>query len=324
MRQIKTMMVFLALATITGSAWGAIFEGKKVLFINSYHKGYEWSDGIELGVRQGLEGSGVQLITFQMDSKNNADEDFIKRMALEVKALIERTKPDVVISADDNAFKYVIQPFYKGEEIPVVFCGLNWDASVYGAPYKNTTGMVEVSLIESLINNLKQFTKGKRIGYLSSDTLSEHKDGENIRKQLHIDLDKEVYVKTFEQWKESVLQMQKDVDMLLIVNNAGIKGWDQTEAEEFVLKKNTLPTGTMNEWMIATALIGLLKSPEEQGEWSAQTALQILNGEKPSEISLVKNKRGTFVLNFILADALDIIFSPALIRQAEIYDEGAE
>ena len=45
------------------------------------------------------------------------------------KAEIDAFKPDVVIAADDNASKYLIEPYFKDAALPFVFCGVNWDAS---------------------------------------------------------------------------------------------------------------------------------------------------------------------------------------------------
>ena len=36
------------------------YTGKRVLCINSYHEGYEWSDGIERGIHSVLDGTGVE------------------------------------------------------------------------------------------------------------------------------------------------------------------------------------------------------------------------------------------------------------------------
>ncbi|WP_320041664.1 hypothetical protein [uncultured Desulfobacter sp.] len=46
-------------------------ERKKLLYINSYHKGYQWSDSIEKGL-------------------------------LKAKAVIETWQPDIVVTSDDN------------------------------------------------------------------------------------------------------------------------------------------------------------------------------------------------------------------------------
>ena len=62
---------------------------KKVLFIDSYHEGYDWSDGITRGVKSVLEGSGVNLKVIRMDTKRNNSEEF--------KRLINESRDDQMI-----------------------------------------------------------------------------------------------------------------------------------------------------------------------------------------------------------------------------------
>ncbi len=88
--------------------------GKKVLFIDSYHEGYAWSDGVLKGVETGLDGKGVELQVVRMDTKRNTSDDFKQSAALKVKSVIEGFKPDVVISADDNAAKFVDHAILQG------------------------------------------------------------------------------------------------------------------------------------------------------------------------------------------------------------------
>jgi len=142
------------------------YRGKRILYVNSYHKGYDWSDGEQRGAETVLAGSGIDLRIVYMDTKNNTSEEFCRQSALKVKKYIEEFKPDVLIVSDDNAFAYVVAPYYRNGNLPVVFCGVNWDVSVYGAPYKNTTGMIEVALISQLYNHLRKFSKGDRVGFL--------------------------------------------------------------------------------------------------------------------------------------------------------------
>ena len=66
-----------------------------------------------------------------MDTKRRSSTEDKKNSAVAAKAVIESWKPDVVITADDNAVKYLIQPYYKDKALPFVFCGLNWTASEY-------------------------------------------------------------------------------------------------------------------------------------------------------------------------------------------------
>ena len=45
-----------------------------------------------------------------MDTKRRSSTEDKKNSAVAAKAVIESWKPDVVITADDNAVKYLIQP----------------------------------------------------------------------------------------------------------------------------------------------------------------------------------------------------------------------
>ena len=131
----------------------------RCLFISSYHQGYKWSDGVERGIRNTI-GQQCELKQFDMNTKRNKDQSYIEQKALEAKALIEAWRPDVVITADDNAAKYTIKPFYKDHVIPFVFCGINWTVEEYGFPYQNVTGMIEIAPIEPLFDNAAAHVKG--------------------------------------------------------------------------------------------------------------------------------------------------------------------
>lgn len=135
--------MFLARITTT--------QHKKILYVDSYHAAYPWSAGITEGIKNVIdEHDDIELKIIQMDTKRHSDDEFKKTAAQKVKDLIESLQPDVVIASDDNASKYLIVPYYKGSKLPFVFCGVNGDAEVYGFPYRNITGIVEVKLINQI------------------------------------------------------------------------------------------------------------------------------------------------------------------------------
>jgi hypothetical protein len=237
---------------------------------------------------------------------------------------IEGFKPDVVICADDNAFKYVIMPYYRDAALPVVFCGINWEISIYGAPYKNTTGMIEIALIGSLYRHLRKFAKGDRIGLLGYDTWNEHKHAEYAANCIEGGFASMEFVKDFDSWKQKFIELQDKVDMLYLTAPDGIKNWNIAEAERFVLENVYIPVGIDASSILAPlGLIGLPKIPEEQDEYAARAALRILDGEKPSNIPVVTNKKGDLYLNLKIADKLGVIFPPLMLRNAKgIIGEG--
>jgi len=255
----------------------------------------------------------------RMDTKNNPGDEFGQEAGRQAYAEIEAFQPDVVIAIDDNAQKYLVVPFLRDKELPVVFAGVNWDASIYDYPAQNVTGMVEVELPVQLVDHLKNFAEGERVGYLTVDSETERKVAQIYNDRFFGGQMKEYWVTTFAEFAEQFVQAQEEVDILFVGNNAGIDHWDQAEAEAFMVANTTVPTGSINDWMAPYVLITLAKSSQEQGEWAGQAALQILDGTPVSEIPVVENKKGELILNLNVAEKLDVIFSPSLLRNAEVY-----
>ncbi len=294
------------------------YAGKKIMFIDSYHQGYAWSDGIEKGVRSVLGKKGIVLKVHRMDTKRNTEEAFMKKAALEAKSAIDVFDPDVIIAADDNASKHLIMPYYRDVATPVVFCGINWVADPYGYPYSNTTGMVERELTPQLVAYLERHAGAERIGYLSGDVFTGRKVFDAYKKYFFGDKLTPYYARTFSEFKTLFLKAQKENDIVLLNNNGGIGDWDHQQALRFFAEKTTVPTGTHNSWIAPYALISFAKVPEELGEWSAKTALRILDGTPPSFILLVENKKATLTVNMEIARCLGIHFDLDILKVARI------
>lgn len=296
---------------------GAVFaqnshEGKKILYVNSYHIGYEGSDPITDGIKTVLGKYRVDLRIIYMDTKRNPSEEFSQAAALKAKAVIEEFKPDVVIASDDNASKYLIMPYYKEADLPFVFCGVNWDASVYGFPYKNVTGMIEVALVSEILKHLKKYARGERIGFIAGDTLSERKNLEYYIKRFDIDFTQVYLAKTFDEWKQSYLKLQGEVDMALMTSHVGIADWNDREAQAFAENHAKIPIGTEHRWSMPFALVGVAKDFNEMGVWSAHAALKILDGVPPNKIPIAANRKGQLLFNARMADRLGITNIPPL------------
>jgi ABC-type uncharacterized transport system substrate-binding protein len=290
----------LLIVSFASAGFAKSYNGKKILFVDSYHEGYAWSDGITEGIKKTLDGTGVELKIIRMDTKRNTSVDFKKEAAGKVKAAIESFKPDVVIVADDNASKYLVMPYFKDADIPFVFCGVNWDAAVYGYPYKNATGMVEVTPIPQILEQLRPYAKGDRMGMIGPDIATAHKEADNYRKIFGYEVT-DYYAKDFEDWKKGFKELQGKVDMLIIDSDGGLYKDHADEMKAFVEANTQIPTGSAYDFMAPYALLTYGKVAQEQGAWSAQTALEILDGKSPADIPLVKNKEGSLIINIRIA-----------------------
>ncbi|WP_353570383.1 ABC transporter substrate binding protein [Candidatus Albibeggiatoa sp. nov. BB20] len=316
----KLLLIILLFTTAVNSSANE-YANKKVLHIDSYHSGYPWSKGIQQSIKIILEpyitDDGLSLHTFEMNTKRNKSEQFKIMMANKARQLIEKLKPDVVIVSDDNASKYLVEPFYKNDSLPFVFCGLNWDASIYGYPYKNITGMIEVDLSHTLIKRMARYAKGNRVGVLSADTLSTRKNVKYQQSVHKTQYHKIYYASNFEQWKTTYQRLQTEVDMLLLINHP-LEGWDDDLAEQFVLEETRIITGNVIDWMTKFAVYSITKSAEEQGKWAAKAALTILKGYSPSSLPIVKNRTGEIYINLKLAKRLGIEFNSELLKVVNV------
>jgi ABC-type uncharacterized transport system substrate-binding protein len=278
--------------------------GGRIFYIDSYHQGYGWSDGILNGIREALEGTGVVFTVHHMDTKRHTDAEFIRKSALRARDAVDRFRPDVVIASDDNASKYVIEPFYKGTALPVVFCGVNWDASVYGFPAENVTGMVEVAPVPQLIGELKLHADGPRLGFIGPDTATSLKEAANYRSVFGLQFISH-FAKGAEDWKAGFRRLQESVDMMIIDTHGGLYADQEAGLIHFVETHTTIPTGTCYDFMADYALITFGKIPEEQGRWAAKAALEILSGTPVSQIPVERNQQGTLIINTRIAEAVD-------------------
>lgn len=293
-------------------------QAAKCLYISSYHQGYKWSDGVERGVRATI-GSQCELRQFDMDTKRNKDEGYIRQKALEAKNLIDKWQPDVVITADDNAAKYIIKPFYKDHTVPFVFCGINWTVKEYGFPYQNVTGMIEIAPIEPLLEKAEVYVKSPQTAfYIGADTLTERKNLKRFQEAAErrgIQLDYRLSGST-EAWLAAFDEAQKR-DFIILGSNSGINDWNRERILDRLKDTARRVILTNHGWMMPYAMLGLTKVPEEHGEWAAQTALLILRGVSPSSVPIVPNRKWDIWVNPTLLEAAGIKLPKALVQKGK-------
>jgi len=287
---------------------------RRVLHIDSYHAGNEWNDRIVAALRETLTDKNVELRVFHMDTKRRSSDAEIHASAQAALQAIDEFKPHVVTSSDDPAAQHLIMPYLRDAAIPVVFCGLNWDASIYGLPYRNTTGMVEVSPIPQILRLMRRHARGARLGFLAEDTQVKRKELTYHERLFGITYDKTYFVGSHSAWKEAFLRAQKEVDMLMILGVGAVPDWDLADAARLAEERSEIPSGTDFEWLTAVSLIGVVKSPQEQGRWVGQATLRILDGVQPSDIPVSHNREGALFFNERIARRLGITDLPALAK----------
>ena len=297
----------------------AAYAGKKILWVSSYHSGMEWQDGIGRGIQNALEGTGIEFKSFELDTKNHPET--AEQKALEAKNLIDEFKPDLIITSDDNAQKYLVVPYLMDSGIPIVFCAVNWEAASYGYPTPTITGMVEVDLVTSLVDVLKSYADGDLVGHIGLATETFTKNSDNYNKRFFNGEMRVYAAESFDDFRTLFHQAQDEVDILLVANLDGMPGWTQEDQKKFMEENTRIPTGYFDSYLTPNVLVTMGKVPEEQGEYAVKTALEIFDGKSPSEIPIVANGKGNLGLNLIIAEKLGVVFSPSLLKNASVVAE---
>jgi ABC-type uncharacterized transport system substrate-binding protein len=291
---------------------------KKCLFVSSYHQGYAHSDQIEAGLKDTLK-QHCEIRQFDMDSKRRSATEQIQQSALAAKEIIETWQPDIVITADDIAVKYLIEPFYKNKQIPFVFSGLNWTAAEYGLPYENATGMIEVAPVGAMLDRVAGIVpEFRRAFYLGADALSEQKNLKRFQvaaaeKGFVLD---HALVGSTDEWLETYGRAQ-EYDVVIIGNRHGINDWDHDRAVAGILKSTRRLSVTNHGWMMPYTILGMTKVSREQGEWAGKTAIRILNGHPISNIPVVPNRQRDIWINSKILSTSGVTLPQGVLRKGK-------
>jgi len=296
---------------------------KKVLVVMSYHQGYAGEEEIREGFEQGLNGAEIKF--FHMDTKNNIESGAEK--GREAFKLYKEFKPDVVVAVNDNAQSFFVVPYLKDKvETPVVFCGVNFEATKYGFPATNVTGVLERKHYRESIAFAQVIDPEiKTIAVL-------YKDNPTNRQNIaQLEGEKSLYPAVITaRHKISALAELRDVlaqseaDAYLLLNLTGVVG-DQGKAMEgtdvirFIVDNSSKPTIGASSWEIkAGVLSGVIKSNDEQGAIVAEMVLRIWGGESPQNLPLAQNCNGQRFINLGTLNKIGLKLTPEAVLGTEM------
>lgn len=109
-----TIYFFLATMLLSSISCDNTHRQKRILYINSYHEGYPTSDKVCSVIRDSVTSWGDSLKIIHMDCKHNPSSDFAEKKAKSIYEEIKHFKPDGILVSDDDAVKYVVEPYLKG------------------------------------------------------------------------------------------------------------------------------------------------------------------------------------------------------------------
>jgi len=321
------VVFFLILHPGQGHAlhYDEISDGKKVLVVASYHTGYKWVDEILRALHQNLPGANLQI--FYMDTIRNFVDAEAK--AEEAFQLYLDMKPDAVIAIDDNAQKFFVVPYLKDKvKTPVIFCGVNDDATQYGFPASNVTGVVEKQYYREGIHFAKIIDPTlEKIAVMYRKSPSNDINLAQIKKEnstYSVAVTEYVEVNTLAEARKATVGLAFNADALLLLNMTGILDTRDRQMEGHDVIKSIaglskIVTIGANDWEVeAGVLCGVIKSGEEQGALAAEMLHSIWEGKSVQDLPVTQNKNGQRFLNVNTLKKLDLKVKPEMIIGARI------
>ena len=296
----------------------------KIVYVNSYHRGHPPSDEITAGFIENLPADSFEIIAYFMDTKRNPSQEYIENRAAELLDSIKEIMPDLLVVSDDNAVKYLVEPHFQDKAMPVVFCGVNWSAKQYDLSDQNITGILELLPIAELLLTMKSYyPSSKKLLILNENTTTSRKTAElldTLFNRIGIAATHEL-VDDFASWKAVFEEGNQTYDIIYLQTNAAIRGWDHDEALRFIDQHIKVPLVTCEDFMMPYSVFGMTQVSREQGIWAAETVKKILQGTKPSDIPVSRNRMVNIWFNPGLAEKIGFRPDSSLKSRAMIVNE---
>jgi len=276
-------------------------QKKRVLYLDSYHRGYAWSDNVQAGIRSVLDEAetDLELHVEYMDSKYHGRDEIFPPLEAMFAAKYSRDAPadhfDVIILSDNNALDFMLprrETLFPG--VPIVFCGINGYDPGLIAGHSGITGVAEeLSQRETIELILKLHSDTERIAVVSDGTTTGMANMASLRQVMgqfpsitFEVLDRLTTAKLVEALR--ALPARTVVFHNAFYNDGAGKEYTVPEATALVAESSGRPVYSTWGFVIDGNVVGgVVISGAEQGRAAAGMALRILQGESAGDIPVM-------------------------------------
>ncbi len=269
---------------------------KNVLILNSYHKGFEFSDTIIKNIEKVFyNNQNINLDILYMDSKQIYTRDYRKRLNDLYTLQLENKNYDLVIPIDQFAYKFVVKNYHNlFEDEKVLFIGVEQYSQELIKVYElknKVNGIIQKLAIDDNIKIIKKLMPRLKKLYILNDRSENANDSsayiiktiQKFKKDIEIE-----YLRdhTLEELKEYFKIFREDEAILFIRFSNDIEGnYYRTNEVAAAIKGFSLPTFATDNLFLDKGIVGgKLISMDKLGVIAGYFAVDLLKRDRKEPI----------------------------------------
>jgi len=315
----KKLFYFIILFSMSASALHAEDNDsiQNILLLNSYHRGFKWTEDITSAAIQTLRESGFhkyQLHVEYMDTKRHSSPDYYAAL----KALYSRkyrNKPiSAILCSDNNAYNFLKQ--YRRElfgKVPTFFCGFNYsDTTELNLPLSK--GLLEdVDYSRGLQLAMKLHPDARHIYVVYDNSVTGRQVGKNVNKALRsMKLSANIHhlsKLSMTSILDSLKHAPKNSIVYFTIFFKDIQGnfYDYDQSVKILADNTDLPIYGSWDFSLGNGIIGgVLTSGHYQGKIMTEKAVQYLKGTPINKIATSYDSPNKFMFDYQKLKAYNI------------------
>ncbi|WP_458701306.1 ABC transporter substrate binding protein [Sulfurospirillum sp. 1307] len=277
-----------------------LFANKNVLIINSYHKGFDWSDRVIEGIEKVFYNTKIDTNFLYMDSKRISSKEYYDKLRDLYKIQLLNRKYDLVLAIDKFSYEFVLQNYhelFKNE--PIYFTGIEQFSKELVKKYNlenKVSGLLERRAIEENIKLIFKVMPDVKKLYIINDKSANGDDSEPFIQKAINKYSKNVKIKyirksTLLELKEKFSKKKNNEAVFFIrfYNDKYGKFYKNSEIASMI-DSSKLPVFVTDTLFIGKGAIGgKLVLIKKLGEKTGQRVFSILKNEIKTPIVEVAN-----------------------------------
>ena len=321
LRQLRRLLLLGVLGlSIRLAPAAAETAASRILYLNSYHPGYSWSDGIEHGLQQRLAQADkkIELSVEYLDSRRFPDPQLSESLAVLLANKYARYRHDLVVVSDNAAYDFAIryrERLFPG--LPIVFCGYNNFHPELLKGVANVTGVnEEIDYAATVDMALRIHPETSVLAFLVSTADPSSKRNAEIVAGTALTKYADKY-RVLNLKDVSLAELRRRLDelpphsLLFLAGQISDRGEGRpltpVESGRMVAAASPLPIYGFWDFQLGVGVLGgRILTGADQGRAAAEMAVRILGGASATDIPVVMTSPASMIFDYAVMQRFGI------------------